>query len=210
MKMTEPTARPFAPYEPEAGSMQARVLALFVKNAEEEYTSSDLALKFQLRADRFTAALATPVKHGLLVYMRSHAEEPKTWRAGPNLHAWAGARDAQALLAARGLAGEPEPKANGGKPSKRGGSRVRLPAIDPATLVTELNVPTPPEQRFSRSGVSKYDAVFKDLPVNACRRVPAVYHATLVTAIKKRHKAGLERYVVRRVSPTESGVFRTA
>jgi len=196
------------PYEPEARSVPARVLDLFSKNLHEVYTSGDLALKFQVRAEQFSEVLAPCVLHGLLVYAREVGDTVKTWRATAKLQAWAAARQGTAPQSARALA--PPPGWVAVKTSKRGGNRVQLPALDPAALKTELNAVPPPAKRFSTAGVSKYEVVFSGLPLNACRRVPAAYHGTLVTAIRKRHKVGPERYLVRRISSAESGVYRTA
>jgi len=83
-------------YTPEPGSPVARVLDLLARNPEDDYTNTDLALKFQVKAAAWPPTLAKAKALGLVSYKAAGEDDPKAWAAGPNLAAWVAARTAPA------------------------------------------------------------------------------------------------------------------
>lgn len=170
-------------YNPEPGSPAARALDLLARNPEDDYTSGDLALKFQVKATAWPPLLAKAKAAGLVTYAAAGEDDPKAWSAGPAMAAWWAARNAQAAVP-RG---------------KRGGARPLLPVPDLATLKVEHGVPIAP-RRIGQPGDSRWAPVLAmlegpdtsiALPMN-CRGAIGAY-------IKKASKAGRlpGSYVVR-------------
>lgn len=195
------------PYTPEPGSLPARVLALFLRQPDEHFTSGDLALKFQVQAGKFKAALERPVAHGLLVYGRTDDDpnSAQVWHTGRRFAAWAATQEPAA---------PPPPPAPGTQARrngpKRGSARPTLPALDLAKLSIQAGVPKPERKRFSRSGESKYAPLFNALKPGQSVEVPINYRATLYTHAKKLKKAGRGNYTVLQTSITTCTVWRDA
>lgn len=116
-------------YSPEPGSPAARVLDLLARNAEDDYTNTDLALKFQVKSQAWPPLLAKAKALGLVAYTATSDDEPKVWSAGPNLATWMAARTALA-----------------NRRPQRGGKRDLLPPLDLTTLKVERDVPIAPRQ----------------------------------------------------------------
>ncbi len=197
--MPKPT-RP--PYQPEPGSLPARVLALFARQPDEHFTSGDLALKFVVQAAKFKAALQPAVAAQLLAYSKVDEDGPSVWHTTPQFAAWL-AKTAPATPAA-------EPAAKTAQRPRRGGTRTHLPALDVASLVIKTGVPKPARRRFSRAGESKYTPLFAALKPGQSVDVPAQYQATLYTAAKKLNKTGPARYTVQRTGIDTCTVWRDA
>lgn len=87
---------PTTPYIPEPGSPVARVLDLLARNPEDDYTSGDLALKFQVKSTAWPPTLAKAKALGLVSYAATVEDEPKAWSAGPNLATWMAQRNGAA------------------------------------------------------------------------------------------------------------------
>lgn len=94
-------------------------------------------------------------------------------------------------------------------PSKRGGPRVLLPAIDTLPLAVQAGVPKPRSHCF-RSGDSKYAPIFEALKPGHSLALPLAYKGAVYAATVKRTKAGLGKYTVRRVSDTEMRIWQDA
>ena len=192
-------------YNPEAGCVADRVLDLFRRQPEEEYTSGDLALKFEIRKSAFTSLLEVPTRHGLLVYAPVAGDDGKVWRIGPKFMAWHEARTAN--VNAPNSVFDAARKAR--VPGKRGGARKHLPRLDPAALTFEVNAPKPLQPFFARSGESKYTAVFDKLTAPGMSvKLPIAYHGTIQSLIKKRKAAGLGVYSVARLDAETFGLWR--
>lgn len=198
-------------YTPEPGSPVARVLDLLARNPEDDYTSADLALKFQVMATAWAPTLAKAKALGLVSYKAAGEYDPKAWSAGPALPAWLAARTAPAST---GTTPPPPAAAATAAPSKRGGTRPHLPPLDLSALVVEHGVPVAPRS-VGKPGESKWapvlalltkpgDSVALDLPYRH-----AVY-AYVKKAIKAGHLTG--SYVVRPCvkKPGKCRVSRTA
>lgn len=198
--MNKPT-----PYTPEPGSLPARVLDLFKRQPDEHFTSGDLALKFQVQAAKFKAALEAPLGRQLLVYGRSpdDVEGPQVWHIGPAFRAWLATQAPASAPAARAAA----PAA---ARSLRGGTRAQLPPLDLAKLTIKTGVPKPERRRFSRAGDSKYAPLFNALKPGQSVEVPAQYMATLYTHAKKLKKAGTGSYTVQRTGIDTCTLWRDA
>ena len=93
-------------------------------------------------------------------------------------------------------------------PSKRGGRRVELPPLDMSNLQPQAGVPVPVKQRTYRALQTKYEPVFTALQVGTSLPLPVAYLGTILTASKKRQKAGLGKYTCRRISETEMRIWR--
>lgn len=188
-------------YTPEPGSLPDRVLALFKRQPDEHFTSGDLALKFQVQAAKFKAALEAPTNHQLLVYSRpaGEAEGPQVWHTGPKFKAW---------LTAQQPAAEPAKAAP--QRARRGGARNQLPPLDLTTLTIKTGVAKPPRRRFSRAGESKYTPLFSALKPGQSVEVPAQYMATLYTHAKKLKKAGAGAFTVQRTGIDTCTVWKDA
>lgn len=203
MSDSSPTTAP--DYLPEAGCVADRVLDLFIRQPDEEYTSGDLALKFQLRPGSFQACLAAPMNHGLLVHQADAGEKEKVWRAGPRFTAWLQARSARLQASSVFAVGRAAAK----PPGKRGGARKHLPRLDPAKLTFETNAPKPHAPFFARRGESKYAALFERLTAPGMSvRLPIEYHGTIQSMIKKRKAAGQGLYSVARIDEQTFGLWR--
>ena len=192
-------------YTPEPGSLPARVLDLFKRQPDEHFTSGDLALKFQVQAAKFKAALEAPTNHKLPVYGRlaDDAEGPQVWRTGAKFAAWL-ANQPQVTPAGWTL---PAPAA---ARTKRGGIRTQLPPLDLAKLTIKTGVPKPPRRRFSRAGESKYTPLFTALKPGQSVEVPSQYMATLYTHAKKLKKAGTGAFTVQRTGIDTCTIWRDA
>jgi hypothetical protein len=102
------------------------------------------------------------------------------------------------------------PAADKSPSTNRGGFRKTLPALDPASLVFEPNIPKPP-RRLAKPGSSKYDALFDGLAVGYSNRQPIAYFTALVAAAKKRMKEGKKgTFTVRRINDTHCRIWRDA
>ena len=197
--MSKPTT-----YAPEPGSLPARVLELFKRQPDEHFTSGDLALKFQVQAAKFKAALEAPATRQLLVYGRS-PDDPdgaQVWHTGPAFKAW--------LEAQGGTPAVTQATTPAAARGKRGGSRSQLPPLDLAKLTIKTGVPKPARTRFSRAGESKYSPLFSALKPGQSVDVPAQYMATLYTHAKKLKKAGSGSYTVQRTGIDTCTVWRDA
>ncbi len=187
-------------YSPEPNSPPARVLDLFCRMPDEEYKSSDLALKFQIRAAAFEVELAEPLRHGLLSFDKGTGGS-RYWRAGPNLKPWAAARAELALAAVsvRGMAAVSRQQ------------RKRAPLVPPASMVDLLampirkNVPIPEPVRGGRHS-SRYHALWLRLEPGDCVELPA-RQAAGFSAYTKKNKLSA---VVRATGPGLKTVWRTA
>ena len=215
--MTTATNAITAPtYEPEAGSVPARVLDLMIRNPEEEFTSSDLALKYQVRSDKFSALLAGAISCGLLLFERtSAAEASKTWRAGPRLKAWAVTRHEAALATAvampRGLTqnAAPAPAVSvpvfpASKPARRM-LRPAGPQIGLALVTVRKGVPIPEAVRGGLNG-SRYAALWDQLGVGDCVDLPDRQAAGFAAFCKKNRRS----YTIRTTDQGVKTVWRTA
>lgn len=185
-------------YTPEPGSPVARVLDLLARNPEDDYTNTDLALKFQVKAAAWPPTLAKAKALGLVSYKAADEDDPKAWAAGPNLAAWVAARTAPA-----GTSTTPPPPAAApaatAAPSKRGGIRPQLPPIDLSALVVEHGVPVAP-RGVGKPGESKWAPVLALLkqPGDSLP-LPMPYRHAVYAYVKKAIKAGQLKgtYIVR-------------
>lgn len=170
-------------YTPEPGSPADRVLELLARNLEEEYTSSDLALKFQIPKAKWEVLLVEPVGKGLIHRAKMRGESNCTWSAGANLEAWAARRSGAAVPLARAATKAAR------KPWAKRGRPLQLAEIDTSTLKVEIGggIAKPTGQ----GGVSKWDALFGLLKhPNTSVAVPLAYKGTLAAYVKKRKKDG--------------------
>ena len=208
------TAPSIPSYEPEAGSVPARVLDLFIRNPEEEFTSGDLALNYQVRSDKFSALLASAVTCGLVLYERTSASEgSKVWRAGPRLKAWAVARHEAALAVAaatsRGLTQNAAPAVNAPAfPATKPARRMLKPAgpqIDLSAVPVRKGVPIPEAVRGGLNG-SRYAALWDKLGVGDCVDLPDRQAAGFAAFCKKNRRS----YTMRTTDQGVKTVWRTA
>jgi hypothetical protein len=199
-------------YEPEAGSVPARVLDLFIRNPEEEFTSGDLALKYVVRSEKFSALLAGAISCGLLRYERTTASDgSKVWRAGPHLKAWADSRDSAAVAVAaassRGLARAPAAKtSSAAQPARQ--RRMLTPAtpsIDLAAVPVLKGVPIPEAVRGGVNG-SRYAAMWDRLGVGDAFELPDRQAAGLAAYCKKNRRS----FTVRTTGDGIKTIWRTA
>jgi hypothetical protein len=199
------SANPPPAYEPEPGSLPWRVLELFTRVPEEEYTSSDLALKFQIKSNGFTAMLEAPVRHGLLVHqMDAGGDGIKVWRTGPKFAPWLAARTtvtSNALVAGR----------DARRPSSRGIKRPPLPPLDIASLKVLKGAEKPAPRRLP-AGESRYGNLFQRLTEpGMCVHVASAYKATLKAAVKRMAKtADTRKFSVHSIDDNTVGVWRDA
>jgi hypothetical protein len=199
-------------YEPEAGSVPARVLDLFVRNPDEEFTSGDLALKYVVRSEKFSALLAGAISCGLLLYERTTASDgSKVWRAGPHLKAWAASRDVAAMAVAaassRGLTQWPAAKpAAAPKPARpRRMLTPASPSIDLAAVPVLKGVPIPEAVRGGANG-SRYAALWDRLGVGDAFELPDRQAAGLAAYCKKNRRS----FTVRTTGAGIKTIWRTA
>ena len=178
------------PYNPERGGPAARVLDLLARNPEDDYSSADLALKFQVKSMLWPQLLSRPKALDLVVYQAATEDAPKTWAAGPALAAWVAARDPYAKdKPAAAPAAAPAP-AKASNASKRGGRRPLLPPLDLDALVVERGVPVAPRQ-IGQRGDSKWAPVLAKLqqPGDSLA-LPMSCRAAVYAYTKKAIKAG--------------------
>jgi hypothetical protein len=188
-------------YEPEAGSVPARVLDLFIRMPDEEFTSGDLALKYVVRAEKFSALLAGAISCGLLRYERTTGSDGgKVWRAGPHLKAWADSRGSAAVAVAaassRGLAQPARPR----RPLKPASAAIDLAA---APVLKQLPIP-----EAVRGGVngSRYAAMWDRLGVGDAFELPAQQVAGLAAYCRKNRRS----FTVRTTGDGIKTIWRTA
>lgn len=179
-------------YTPEPGSPVARVLDLLARNPEDDYTSADLALKFQVKAPAWAPTLAKAKALGLVSYTASGEDDPKAWSAGPNLPAWVAARNGTATTTAA-------PSASAAVRGKRGGARPSLPPLDLSTLKVERDVPIAPKRRSERGGSKWAPALALLKRPGDSYAVDMPYQGAISAYIRKAVKAGQLKgaYVVR-------------
>lgn len=192
-------------YTPEPGSPADRVLDLLARNPQEEYTSSDLALKFQVPKGRWDVLLAEPVAKGLIHRDKTAADPNVIWCAGASLKAWYAQRSGTTLPPALG-----GPKA---KKPPRAGVPHRLAPLDIATITVETGGAI--AENIGPCGVSKWDAMFALLKKpNTSVAVPLAYRGTLAAYVRKRKKdgrmAGTYLVGVDAADRTKCRVLRTA
>lgn len=84
-------------YTPEPGSPADRVLDLLARNPQEEYSSSNLALKFQVPKAKWDILLVDAVAKGLIHREKLAGESSPTWCAGAGLKVWAAQRKGAAM-----------------------------------------------------------------------------------------------------------------
>lgn len=192
--------RTLPPYEPEPGSLQARVLDLFARNQEENFTASDLALKFDVSSQGLQARLDACINRGLLCYGRFENDTSKSWYIGPNFAAWHAAR--ASARASQAAAPAPAPMV-----AKGSGARDPAPrAVVPPELITAAAVhrklPIPPvRQNLVDMACAQ---LWDSLEVDDCAELPN--HAAMrLAAWCAKHKL---RVTVRKLSPTTKGVWK--
>lgn len=168
-------------YNPEPGSPADRVLDLLARNPAEDYTSSDLALKFQVPKGRWDVLLAEPLAKGLVHRGKSPGDTNVIWCAGAGLLAWAAQRK-----------GDPMPTARAASVAKPKRPRAAIPTLAPLDL-SALTVEAGGQivQQSGPSGGSKWDPLFAMLTApNTSVAVPMAYKGTLAAWVKKRKKDG--------------------
>ena len=181
------------PFNPEPGSPVARVLDLLARNPEDGYSSSDLALKFQVKAAAWPPLLAKARAMGLVTYTTESEDDPKVWGAGPALAAWVAARAGTATPVAKTSA--PAALAR----SKRGGTQPRLPPLDLSKITVERGIPVAP-RGICKRGHSKWAPALALLKSPGDSYVvPMPYREALGVYIRKALKAGHLKgtYIVR-------------
>lgn len=142
--MNAPTAT--LNHKPEAASLADRVLQLFARMLGEEYSSAELALKFQVPAAKFPKLLEEPVQLGLLAFSATEAGGAKVWHEGPHFRAWLAQQQATTGTAS------PPPVASAAKKPRAPHVRLKLEEV-----AIEVGVPLPE----ARPGVQ--GSVYKDL-----------------------------------------------
>jgi hypothetical protein len=195
-----------AAYVPVEGSLCDRILKLCARMPDEEWTSADLAKKFEVTGSSVTALLATARSHGLLRFEASdEAPAVKCWSVGPAFAAWqlereardaAGPRKPSSVTAAlNSLARASSHVATASKPS--------APRMSLDDVVIRVDVPIP----ASRSAIaSRYRAIWDRMAIGNSIELPDSQAAGFSTAI---HKAG-GKFTIRRLTPTTKGIWRTA
>lgn len=173
-------------YNPEPGGPEARVLDLLARNPAEDYSSSDLALKFQVPKAKWDVLLATAVAKGLVHRDKSPGDPNVIWCAGAQLAAWTARHGGGAVTTA---APTLPPFTRAAPNRKRGGSRPALAELDMRTVTVEIGGqiarPTGP------GGASKWAPLFDLLKAaNTSVAVPLAYKGTLAAYVKKRKKDG--------------------
>jgi hypothetical protein len=188
-------------YTPEPGSLAARVLEIFAKAPDEYFTSGDLGNKLNVPSNSMRAYLKVAVEYGLLNNSRKLGDDTPYWRVGPRFGDW--------LALQRGESAPPVVRQAAAK-TKRGGVRTPLPPITAESLVFEEGVAKPPRGAFARRGDSKYAPIFARLEAGKSVALPVAYMGTLLSAAKKRQKAGNGTYTVSRISETQCRIWRDA
>lgn len=193
-------------YNPEPGSPADRVLDLLARNPAEDYTSSDLALKFQVPKGRWDVLLAEPVAKGLVHRGKSPGDTNVIWCAGAGLLAWAAQRK-DGAASAGGLA-------PASAPAVKRKAVAKLAAPDLAKLQVEVGVPVA-ARTVARAGQSKWDPLFALLTKpDTSVALPVAYQSTVYTYMRKAKKAGLLQgtFIVRRcaINKAQCRVWRTA
>ena len=181
-------------YTPEPGSLSARVLELFSRNADEYFTSQDLALKFDVVANGMKQRLEAPLNHGLLIYQRAGQEANNVWCIGPQFKAWHAHCNRLAVAAVT------VPKLrDAAKVARLTGPRQRL---DISVAKVHRALPMPAGQ--SSAGASPYAALWAQLEVGDCVELPD-RNAHGLHSWAKNNKL---QAATRRLSPTTKGVWR--
>lgn len=203
----------------EAGHPAARVLAYMREHKTRLVPRSIAARLLNIPPRMVDDALQEGIAAGLLVAI----QDPSVglaWQAGSNADmpvaaapprppavAPAPPADAHAAAAAAAAA------AKQAKPSeRRGGKRVRLPALDVAALTVTTGVPLP--QRIAMKGATAHDALFVKLrlPGQALTGIPRAYQAALLKAAQTYCKTHVGVVLkVRSIPSTDTcGVWRLA
>lgn len=193
-------------YTPEPGSPADRVLDLLARNPQEEYTSSDLALKFQVPKKTWDTLLAEPVAKGLIHREKTAADPNGWWCAGAGLRAWVAQRN--------GAAAPPAPASS--QRAKTEGPKARaplaVPSVDDLVVEEGAAITTP---QFGRAGTSKWVPILAlltkpntsvALPL-ACRNPLVAYLriAKLAGSLRGTFVVGLDAK-----DPSKCRVLRTA
>jgi hypothetical protein len=137
-------------YVPMRNSLAGRVCAYFMRDPDEELSSVDIALKFDVSQNSVASSLEQCVRAGLLVCRKGQAN---VYGAGPRLAGDSGLASSPAWL---------QPQANQPAPASRLANRsAGLPA--PEALQVESGVAMPP----ARAGLSgrRFDVVFAAMAV---------------------------------------------
>ena len=168
-------------YTPEPGSPADRVLDLLARNPQEEYSSSDLALKFQVPKAKWDILLVEAVAKGLIHREKLAGESSPTWCAGAGLKVWAAQR--------KGAAMPPSWNASEAKTKRPRAAAPLLAPLDFNTLTVEAGgqIVQHPGPKIG----SKWDPLFALLQApNTSVAVPLAYKGTLAAWVKKRKKDG--------------------
>lgn len=169
------------PYTPEPGSPADRVLDLLARNPQEEYSSSDLALKFQVPKAKWDVLLVEPVAKGLIHREKVAGESNIVWCAGANLKVWAAQRS--------GAATPPSWGASEAKTKRPRAAAPLLAPLDFSALTVEAGGQIAPNA--GRGTGSKWDPLFALLKApNTSVAVPLAYKGTLAAWVTKRKKDG--------------------
>lgn len=185
-------------YSAAEGSLQARVLELFIRNPEEDYADGDLALKFQVPAAKMKERLADLIGNSLLTYGKQGDDTARMWRVGPAFAAWVKARQST-------VATEPPKAKRGRRPG------IQLPELDFDKLVVRTGVPKPPLFRPTKPGESKYDRLFALLTrADQSLELPVAYQKTLAGLVRARTKKGLGTFSLRRTTVDTITLWRDA
>lgn len=144
----------------EPGSGAARIAEHLQKHLDLEMDRTQLAQHLGIAVGAVDKILQPGVDAGLIT-IANNADRGRVWRAGPRLK----------------LASAEAPA----KKERRGGKRVRLPALDAAAFPVRKDVPVPVPE-MSRGGVTRYDALFDGLSADGmCRTGLPLQHRAAVT-----------------------------
>jgi hypothetical protein len=171
-----PLLKAAAAYKPDAGSLAARVIDVVSRNQDDDYTSRDIAVKFNVVSSSVQALLHSHMSHGLLSFERSDTEGVgKVWRAGANLREWL-ALQADAPMTLAALAATPSAR------SARAAASMRR--IDPLKVTIRSGVPVPALES-GRALTAPYAVLWERMKPNDCVELPTNQASSLLAYLRK-------------------------
>jgi hypothetical protein len=192
-------ARAFAPIE---GSLCDRVLKLVARMPDEEWTTGDLAQKFDVPSNSVHALLKAAVAHDLLRFSMSPGDITKCWRAGPAFAAWAAISPKVHVADFPQKRSTPNLSAFEAVTPTRVKRRSPPTYLDPAAITIKKGVPVPPVRTGSQSGYVDVWAAMSEGDMVELTDRQASGLASYVKTIKG-------QCLVRRIAPGMKGVWRT-
>ena len=174
-------------YEPKRGTLPYKVIEFLTSNPEEALTKEDIGIKFDVPPNQVHSKLGLAVELGAIVLMEDLGSGELAYRLGKGL---------PSIIPSPGRHPTLKPQAHapfGTLPSQR----AKPFRMDLASIQIDDDVPLPPR---GNARLLEWSTLFARMQVGQSFLVPLAARSPVNSAITRQHKAGSERYELRKLA----------